>query len=112
MSILYLQDENLLDILGMSHRYGFVDLESAISDYLKAILNISNVCLIYDIANMYHLTSLCQVCKEFIDKNAQEILVNETFYTLSQVSFFQIFFTSGVFNLILYMLEKLVIKRN
>lgn len=72
----------------MSHRYGFVDLESAISDYLKAILNISNVCLIYDIANMYHLTSLCQVCKEFIDKNAQEILVNETFYTLSQVSFF------------------------
>lgn len=88
MTIIYLQDENLLDILGMSHRYGFVDLESAISDYLKAILNISNVCLIYDIANMYHLTSLCQVCKEFIDKNAQEILVNETFFTLSQVSFF------------------------
>lgn len=86
LNLLEIKDENLLDILGMSHRYGFVDLESAISDYLKAILNISNVCLIYDIANMYHLTSLCQVCKEFIDKNAQEILVNETFFTLSQSS--------------------------
>lgn len=88
MPIQYLQEENLLDILGMSHRYGFVDLETAISDYLKAILNISNVCLIYDIANMYHLLSLCHVCKEFIDKNAQEILVNETFFSLSQVSHF------------------------
>lgn len=96
MPIQYLQEENLLDILGMSHRYGFVDLETAISDYLKAILNISNVCLIYDIANMYHLLSLCHVCKEFIDKNAQEILVNETFFSLSQVShlFLQEKFTS------------------
>ncbi|XP_061172910.1 BTB/POZ domain-containing protein 9-like [Saccostrea echinata] len=86
LNLLEIKDENLLDILGMSHRYGFVDLETAISDYLKAILNISNVCLIYDIANMYHLTSLCQVCKDFIDRNAQDILVNETFLTLSQSS--------------------------
>lgn len=73
----------------MSHRYGFVDLETAISDYLKAILNITNVCLIYDIANMYHLTSLCQVCKEFIDRNAQDILANETFFTLSPVTIYK-----------------------
>jgi BTB/POZ domain-containing protein 9 len=74
----------------MSHRYGFVDLETAISDYLKAILNNTNVCLIYDIANMYHLTSLCQVCKEFIDRNAQDILANETFLTLSPVNTYNI----------------------
>ena len=82
---IFLQEENLLDILGMSHRYGFMELASSISDYLKAILNISNVCLIYDIANMYSLFSLCQVCKEFIDRNALDILHGEAFLSLSQV---------------------------
>lgn len=76
----------MLDILGLSHRYGFVELESAISDYLKAILNIRNVCLIYDLANMYNLDSLCHVCKEFIDKKALDILHSESFLTLSQVT--------------------------
>ena len=82
---MFSQEENLLDILGMSHRYGFMELASSISDYLKAILNINNVCLIYDIANMYSLMSLCQVCKEFIDRNALDILHGEAFLTLSQV---------------------------
>ena len=80
------QEEHLLDILGMAHRYGFVELETAISEYLKAILNIKNVCLIYDLANMYSLKSLCNVCKEFMDRNASNILHSESFLTLSQVT--------------------------
>lgn len=84
-SSLSFQEENLLDILGLAHRFGFVELEGAISDYLKAILNSRNVCFIYDLANMYNLTSLCQVCKEYIDRNAFEILHSEPFLTLSQV---------------------------
>lgn len=59
MIIIYLQDENLLDILGMFYRYGFVDFEFVIFDYLKVILNILNVCLIYDIVNMYYFIFLC-----------------------------------------------------
>lgn len=86
INLLEIKEENLLDILGMSHRYGFIELASSISDYLKAILNINNVCLIYDIANMYSLMSLCQVCKEFIDRNALDILHGEAFLTLSQSS--------------------------
>lgn len=86
INLLEIKEENLLDILGMSHRYGFMELASSISDYLKAILNINNVCLIYDIANMYSLMSLCQVCKEFIDRNALDILHGEAFLTLSQSS--------------------------
>ena len=80
------QEEHLLDILGMSHRYGFVELETSISEYLKAILNIRNVCLIYDLANIYSLKSLCYVCKEFMDRNAAHILHSEAFLGLSQVS--------------------------
>ena len=80
------QEEHLLDILGMSHRYGFVELETSISEYLKAILNIRNVCLIYDLANIYSLKSLCNVCKEFMDRNAAHILHSEAFLGLSQVS--------------------------
>lgn len=80
------QEEHLLDILGMSHRYGFVELETSISEYLKAILNIKNVCLIYDLANIYSLKSLCNVCKEFMDRNASHILHSEAFLGLSQSS--------------------------
>ncbi|XP_041353086.1 BTB/POZ domain-containing protein 9-like isoform X2 [Gigantopelta aegis] len=86
MNLLDFKEENLLDILGLAHRFGFVELESSISDYLKAILNIKNVCVIYDLANMYSLTSLCNVCKEFIERNASEILRCDYFYSLSQSS--------------------------
>jgi len=82
---LYFQEENLLDILALSHRYGFMELATSVSDYLKAILNINNVCLIYDIANMFSLASLCHVCMEFIDRNALDILHGENFLSLSKV---------------------------
>ena len=72
-------------MLGLAHQYGFVELEAAISDYLKAILNIRNVCLIYDIANMYCLKTLCQTSLEFMDKNAAEIIQSDAFLTLSEV---------------------------
>ncbi|KAK0040540.1 BTB/POZ domain-containing protein 9 [Biomphalaria pfeifferi] len=76
MNLVEIQEENLLDILSLSHRFGFVELESSISDYLKAILNINNVCHIYDLANIYSLTSLCNVCKDYMDKNAQKVLAS------------------------------------
>lgn len=51
----------ILDILGLAHQYGFVELEAAISDYLKEILNIKNVCIIFDAAQLYHLEFLMKV---------------------------------------------------
>ena len=94
-----LQEENLLDILSLSHRFGFVELESSISDYLKAILNIRNVCHIYDLANIYSLSSLCNVCKDYMDRNAQEVLTCESFLSLSQVKY--VFEWEIILNLIL-----------
>ncbi|XP_071078772.1 BTB/POZ domain-containing protein 9-like [Haliotis cracherodii] len=95
MNLIEIKEENLLDILGLAHRFGFVELEGAISDYLKAILNSRNVCFIYDLANMYNLASLCQVCKEYIDRNASDILHSEPFLTLSQSSVKQLICTDS-----------------
>ena len=80
------QEENLLDILGLAHRFVFVELETAISDFLKATLSLRNVCCIYDLANIYSLTSLCTVCKDFMDRHASDILTSESFLSLSLVS--------------------------
>ncbi len=80
-----LQEELLLDVLGLAHQYGFQELEVAISDYLKSTLNIGNVCLIFDLASMYSLASLSQTCCEFMDRNAGDILHSDSFLTLSAV---------------------------
>lgn len=77
----------LLDMLGLCHQYGFAELETSISDFLKAALSIQNVCLIFDIANMYGLESLAQTCCEFIDRSANVIIQHESLLNLSPVSF-------------------------
>jgi len=79
------QEEVLLEVLGLANQYGFVELQSAMSEYLKAVLNIRNVCLIFDIASMYGLHSLCETCCQFMDHNAVEILQSEGFLALSPV---------------------------
>lgn len=73
----------LLEVLGLANKYGFVELQSAMSEYLKAVLHIRNVCLIFDIASMYGLRSLCETCCQFMDHNAAEILQSEGFLSLS-----------------------------
>jgi BTB/POZ domain-containing protein 9 len=76
----------LLEVLGLANQYGFVELQSSISEYLKAVLNKHNVCMIYDIANMYSLRSLSDNCCLFMDHNAFEVLQMEGFRSLSPVS--------------------------
>lgn len=83
MTLASLKEEMVLDVLGLAHQYGFVELETAISDYLKAILNIRNVCMIYDMASLFHLSSLAEVCCSFVDRNALDIIHHESFLTLS-----------------------------
>lgn len=51
----------ILDILALAHLYGFMELEAAISDYLREILSIKNVCSILDTAFLYHLEFLTNV---------------------------------------------------
>ncbi|ELU08603.1 hypothetical protein CAPTEDRAFT_220698 [Capitella teleta] len=86
MLLTSLQEESLLDVLGLADRFGFVELKNSISQYLEAMLSIRNVCLIYDMASVYSLSSLLQTCFEFMDQNAMDTLQSDSFMTLSASS--------------------------
>ena len=58
MSLSSLKEDLILDILGLAHLYGFQELETSISEYLKAVLSVRTVCLIYDTASLYQVISL------------------------------------------------------
>ena len=79
-----LKDDNILEILGLAHQYGFEDLEAAISDYLRSILSIHNVCFIYDTASLYRLEHLVSSCCLFMDRHASDVIKHESFNTLSK----------------------------
>ncbi|XP_076667773.1 BTB (POZ) domain containing 9 isoform X1 [Andrena cerasifolii] len=83
MSLTDRREEVVLDILGLAHLYGFSELESAISDYLKEILDIKNVCPILDAALLYQLDFLTRVCHEYMDKHACQVILHESFLQLS-----------------------------
>ena len=50
LNLSQMKEENILDILGLSNQYGFIELEESISEHLRQILSLSNVCLILDSA--------------------------------------------------------------
>ncbi|KAI4466852.1 Galactose-binding-like [Holotrichia oblita] len=86
MFMMTLKEEVILDTLGLAHLYGFQDLETAISDILRQLLALKNVCAILDAAHLYGLDQLVKVCHLFLDKHASEILQHESFLQLSQSS--------------------------
>lgn len=81
-----LQEDVLIDLLGLVHQYGFEQLENSLSTYLKSILSLNNVCVIYDTACLYELHGLQQHCAQFIDNYASEIIKTNEFLALSAVS--------------------------
>ncbi|XP_029448777.1 BTB/POZ domain-containing protein 9 isoform X2 [Rhinatrema bivittatum] len=84
------KEEVLLDFLSLAHKYGFPELEDSTSEYLCTILNVQNVCMIYDVASLYSLPKLTSTCCMFIDRNAQEVLASEGFLTLSKAALLNI----------------------
>uniref|UniRef100_A0A182LWK1 BTB/POZ domain-containing protein 9 n=1 Tax=Anopheles culicifacies TaxID=139723 RepID=A0A182LWK1_9DIPT len=83
MSLVHMKEEHLLDTLGLANQYGFADLEVAISDYLRQVLSLSNVCAVLDAARLFALDGLTTVCHSFMDRNASDILQHESFRNLS-----------------------------
>ena len=76
-------EPEVLEILGLAHKYRFELLEESIASYLKISLTVENVCLIYDDSLLYGLNTLTAICKEFLDRNASEVMQNRTFLNLS-----------------------------
>nr|XP_033340113.1 BTB/POZ domain-containing protein 9 isoform X1 [Megalopta genalis] len=83
MSLTDRREEVILDILGLAHLYGFLELETSVSDYLREILNIKNACLIFNAAFFYQIECLTRVYQEYMDKHASEVIQHESFLQLS-----------------------------
>ncbi|XP_026501622.1 BTB/POZ domain-containing protein 9 [Vanessa tameamea] len=83
MGLSLLREDTVLDMLGLAHQFNFQELEAAISDYLRQILALKNVCALLDAARLYGLDALMDYCYNFLDRNATEILQHDTFLQLS-----------------------------
>ena len=86
MPLLQMNEDNILDTLGLANQYGLLELELAISEYLRQYLAMGNACAILDAARLYNLEKLTNVCLTFMDRNAADLLQHETFKSLSQES--------------------------
>ncbi|XP_017481265.1 PREDICTED: BTB/POZ domain-containing protein 9 isoform X1 [Rhagoletis zephyria] len=86
MPLAQMDENNILDTLGLANQYGFNELEHAISQYLRHYLALDNVCAILDAARLYNLEKLTEVCLTFMDRNATDILQHESFRALSEES--------------------------
>jgi len=79
------REEVLLDFLGLAHRYGLQPLEDSTSEFLRTILHTNNVCLVFDVASLYSLSTLSAACCAYMDRHAPEVLNSDGFLTLSKV---------------------------
>jgi BTB/POZ domain-containing protein 9 len=76
----------ILEVLVFAHKYFFQNLENSTIQKLKSVLNLKNICSIFNTANLYDLSDLKQACHTFMDQNAMEIVTSDCFTDLSQVS--------------------------
>lgn len=84
------KEDTILELLSLAHKYGFLALESALQGYLKAILNIRNVCVVFDAAVLYQMNDLYTTCLSFLDRNAVEVLSTEGFSCLTKSALIEI----------------------
>lgn len=77
------KEESVIDLLSLVHQYGLIELQHSISDYLESILDMKNVCSIYDIASLYQLKSLKETCARYIDKHSAVLIKQNTLLSLS-----------------------------
>ena len=73
-------------MLELVNKYNFTSLLHPLSCYLKATLTVTNVCHIFEIANVYSLHELLTTSCTLMDLNAKEVLNTEGFLTLSEPS--------------------------
>ncbi|GLV39696.1 BTB (POZ) domain containing 9 [Carabus blaptoides fortunei] len=97
MSLMSIREDVVLDTLGLANQYGFQDLETSISDHLRQILALRNVCAILDNARLFGLNQLVKVCYSFMDRHASEILRHESIVTISQATFREVLLRDSFF---------------
>jgi BTB/POZ domain-containing protein 9 len=75
-----------LELLGLSHRFSMKHLASVLVEKLKTMLDLKNICSILNSANLYDLKELRDACHVFMDKHTSEVLANDCFSDLTQIS--------------------------
>ncbi|KAG5846831.1 BTB/POZ domain-containing protein 9-like [Anguilla rostrata] len=80
------REEVLLDFLGLAHRYGLQPLEDSTCEFLRTVLHTHNVCLVFDVASLYSLSTLSAACCAYMDRHAPEVLASDGFLTLSKTA--------------------------
>uniref|UniRef100_A0A8C5E3H3 BTB/POZ domain-containing protein 9 n=1 Tax=Gouania willdenowi TaxID=441366 RepID=A0A8C5E3H3_GOUWI len=80
------REEVLLDFLGLAHRYGLQPLEDSTSEFLRTVLHTNNVCLVFDVASLYSLSTLSSACCAYMDRHASDVLSSDGFLTLSKTA--------------------------
>lgn len=86
VSLKDLKEEDVIDLLGLAHKYGLLALQTAIGNFLESRINVKNVSLIYDVSCLYSLQQLRDNCLMFMDHNAIDILETEGFTNLSEAA--------------------------
>ncbi|EAA11424.5 AGAP006689-PA [Anopheles gambiae str. PEST] len=88
LSLKQMKNTDILDILELAHQYGFVDLQTAISDYLCKVICMDNVCYISRTACLLDLNSLSTACYTFMDKNVSNVMKPHIFRNISYEALF------------------------
>jgi len=86
VSLKRLKEEDVIDLLGLAHKYGLLALQSAIGSYLESIIGVKNVSLIYDVSCLYQLYRLRDKCLMFMDHHAVDALETDAFTNLSETA--------------------------
>lgn len=86
ISLKDLEMEVIIGLMGLANKYAFVELETALFEYFKAVLTTDNCCQILEGTFLYGLIKLKEFCLEYADRNATEILASNSFLRLSCVS--------------------------
>ena len=86
MNLIELTVHQILEIFQMSHEYNFRSLNETISKHLISILNLTNVCLFYDLSNFYEIDELRTACLHYLDHNAEQVLKEDNFLRLSKIN--------------------------
>eukprot|EP00794_Sanderia_malayensis_P019817 gene19817-21756_t len=86
VSLKSMDEKDVIDLLVLANRYSLLTLESAITGYLREIINVLNVTDIYDVASLFDVSDLEMACLTFMDHNASEIVVAEGFARLSKTA--------------------------
>lgn len=84
ISLVGLNVEHIIEVCELADQYFFASLKHEISIHLSTILSLNNCVVILNAARLYSLNELESKSWEFIDDNCSDLLIHDTFKTMTQ----------------------------